>query len=221
MGGQITKGRKERARDGVEGVGVRRTVHQYLQEWGPELVGGQTKKQSLSPHRACQPTPNDAPAQTKRKQKAGFTTEWALLTRCTTRIFVGFRLWEYPSISSVCKACVLPRPLRCGRWWSPASHVGNTWGLLPRSRPWTKWPPAWSCSGCCSFSGLQGSEWCKKNLKEKKRFILPAAVGLKTTDVWNWLTMTSNLEYRATTLPRERHTDHKQIKYALMSTLVL
>lgn len=49
----------------MEGGGVRSTVHQYLQESGPALEGGQIKKQSLSPHRPCQPTPNDAPDKIK------------------------------------------------------------------------------------------------------------------------------------------------------------
>lgn len=47
--------------------GVRSTEHQYLQEWGPGLVGCLTERQSLSPHLHCQPTPDDAPDRSTRR----------------------------------------------------------------------------------------------------------------------------------------------------------
>lgn len=69
----------------------------------------------------------------------------------------------YPTFSqSYCSECILPQPLQCDRWWSPVFHEGNTWGHPPHSRLWRQWPPALSCSGCCSFSELQDSEWCEE-----------------------------------------------------------
>ncbi len=80
-----------------------------------------------------------------------------------------------------------PQPLRCGRWWSPAFRKGNTWGLPPYSRPWRRWPPASSCSGCCSFSVLRGSEWWKN--KEKTMTKTTTKTTKKTTIklfYWAW-----------------------------------
>lgn len=56
--GRVIGGLRERANWSGE---VRSIVRQYLQEWEPGLAEGRIEKQSLSPHRHCQPTPNDAP----------------------------------------------------------------------------------------------------------------------------------------------------------------
>lgn len=73
----------------------------------------------------------------------------------------------YPIFSqSYCSELILPQPLQCDRWWSPVFHEGNIWGHPPHSRLWRQWPPASSCSGCCSFSELRDSELWREKTKQ-------------------------------------------------------
>lgn len=134
--------------DGWMGVLVVRTERQYLPGWERVLAGGRTERRSLSPRLHCQPTPNDAPA--RRHQRGSVTTP------------------PPPKQECMQPARELPRLLQCGQWWSPAFHGGNIWGLPPRSRPWKRWLPAWSCLGCCRFSEPQGSETNKQTIKVRR-----------------------------------------------------